>query len=159
MRNNATHNTPPHTQTSMYIHTHTHTHIVTDVINVLHLYVKNSDLSCDQHDFCLWCWRWSADWHQQHRNTLIDPPPTGDDVSIAIFHAVLILFGRIPGSRLSLEETLKDRRESWSGGSSWWSSEPRDTSVHPFVHPSGWNPLHPPTHPKLSWARHFHFYF
>lgn len=121
--------------------------------NVFHLCVKNLDLSCDQCGSCLWCWRWSADWHQQHKNTLIGPPPTGDYVSIAIFHTVLILFGRIPGSRLSLEKTLKDRRESWSGGIIWWSPEPRDTSVHPSVHEAGWNLFYPPTHPKLSWDR------
>lgn len=46
---------------------------------------------------------------------------TGDDVSIAILHAILILFGGIPGRRLSLKETLerhKDmetERERWKG--------------------------------------------
>lgn len=36
---------------------------------------------------------------------------TGDDVAIAILHAVLVLFGGVPRSGLSLEETLKRQKD------------------------------------------------
>lgn len=36
---------------------------------------------------------------------------TSDDVAVAILHAVLVFFGWIPWSRLSLEKTLKNKKD------------------------------------------------
>lgn len=64
--------------------------------------------------------------HVQRRRVEVH---TGDDVSVAILHAVLILLGRIPRSRLPLKKTLKRQKDMKTGSwfkrrtdPEWWNS-------------------------------------